>query len=97
MMGMPKKGHFRGGIEQPFQGLSRSENIFVFILKCAVDENYPFGSDWSRVEDSLAIPDDQGPIGCCSSPRQPGDGIKIIGNHHAGNRFVMIPANSILA
>src|ERR1700675_3156763 len=47
VMGMTEKRYLRGGIEQPFQRLSGSENIFILILKSAMDENDAVGGERS--------------------------------------------------
>src|SRR5216684_4364587 len=39
VMGVPEEGDFGGGIQKAFQGLRRSENVFVFILKGAMDQH----------------------------------------------------------
>jgi len=39
MMGVPEERDFRGGIEKAIESLCRSEDVFIFILKCAVDKH----------------------------------------------------------
>src|SRR5258708_16613022 len=43
MMGVAKEGDLAGGIQKPFEGLRRSEDVFVFILEGAVDEDDALG------------------------------------------------------
>ena len=43
MMGMAKEGDLAGGIQKAFQGLRGSEDVFVFVLEGAVDENDALG------------------------------------------------------
>ena len=43
MMGVAEKSNRRGGVQQALQRLRGSEHVFVFILKCAVDQHDPIG------------------------------------------------------
>src|SRR5258706_4129116 len=43
MMGVAKEGDLAGGIQKAFEGLRGSEDVFVFILEGAVDEDDALG------------------------------------------------------
>jgi hypothetical protein len=97
MMRVPEESDRRGGIEQAIEGLCGSEDVFIFILKRAVNEHDAVGCQRSARQscqpgEVLGLELRARPI-----HRGFGDGIEIIGGHQSGDRFVVIAANGLRA
>lgn len=97
VMGMAKKSYLTGGIQKTFKSLRGSEDVLVFILKSAVNQNDSFG-----FERALRKPGKPAKIfirELGTGPIYGGfrDRVEVIGGHELGDSFVVIAADGYCA
>ncbi len=93
MVGMTEKTQHRAGIEQAFEGLAGSEDIFVFVLIRAVDQHHSFRGFWSSRKSGEPRHELGRQLRLCPVHGHFGNRVKIVRGHDAGDRFVMVTAN----
>jgi hypothetical protein len=93
VMGVAEKGYLAVGIQKAFEGLSGSEDVFVFVLESAMYEDDSLGFEGALWEAGEPVEIFVGELGTSPIHGGFGDGIKVVGGHELGDSFVVIAAD----